>query len=499
MASRKVDIQISTRADTTGAKQVEKALDAVATSTKRTETASTAAAAASTKQAAGTGRVGQIATSAGYQVQDFAVQVAGGTSALVAMSQQAPQFLGVFGPGGAIAGALIAVGAIAAKVFMGMADDSASAAEKAQLLAEAVEQIGENAGKAVDKDVDFGLSQITAAAEQAENLIDAYQRVTDAQNASTLATLANAEKIREAELELARLRGESVDEFAAIASNTEAEAAAREEQARQQVAAQNEQIAKAQQQEAIAQELFLAAQSQATQVELSRQAETRKLEILRAQRDELQKQAAERGKFAEGEIPLLKTGGAVEAQRQLDDPAFQALIAATEARVNALDAQLSANGGKITAAVATAAQGLNDAMANAASVAEAVAIEIPRIEQTLQAETIKAEVAGLVETGRQSAAEIQNIVDTVKPTNELERAAIESLKADASDRQIQANETARVAQNLAAIRTLINAQMGTAATNTEKLIQTISTMQQRLDAQQRQIGQLQSSARGSGN
>jgi hypothetical protein len=41
--------------------------------------------------------------------------------------------------------------------------------------------------------------------------------------------------------------------------------------------------------------------------------------------------------------------------------------------------------------------------------------------------------------------------------------------------------------------------MGTAATNTEKLIQTISAMQQRLDAQQRQIGQLQSSARGSGN
>jgi hypothetical protein len=382
---------------------------------------------------------------------------------------------------------------------MGMADDSASAAEKAALLAEAVEQIGENAAKAVDENIDFGLSQIVLAAEQAENLIGAYQRVTDAQNASTAAALSNTEKLREAELDLARLRGESVDEFAAIASNTEAEAAAREEQARQQVAAQNEQITKAQQQEAIAQELFLAAQSQATQVELSRQAETRKLEILRAQRDELQKQAAERGKFAEGEIPFLKTGGAVEAQRQLDDPAFQALIAATEARVNALDAQLSANGGKITAAVATAAQGLNDAMANAASVAEAVAIEIPRIEQTLQADAIKAEVAGLVETGRQSAAEIQNIVDTVKPTNELERAAIESLKADASDRQIQANETARVAQNLAAIRSLINTQMGTAAANTDKLIQTISSMQRRLDAQQKVIGQLFSSARGSGN
>jgi hypothetical protein len=498
MASRKVDIQISTRADTTGAKQAEKAIDAVAASTTRAETASTAAVAASTKQAAGTSRVGQVASAAGFQVQDFAVQVAGGTSALVAMSQQAPQFLGVFGPGGAIAGALIAVGAIAAKVFMGMADDSASAAEKAQLLAEAVEQIGENAGKAVDKDVDFGLSQITAAAEQAENLIDAYQRVTDAQNASTLATLANTEKIREAELELARLRGESVDEFAAIASNTEAEAAAREEQARQQVAAQNEQLAKAQQQEAIAQELFLAAQSQATQVELSRQAETRKLEILRAQRDELQKQAAERGKLAEGEIPFLKTGGAAEAQKQLDDPAFQALLAATEARVNALDAQLSANGGKITEAVATAAQGLNEAMANAASVAEAVAIEIPRIEETLQADAIKAEVAGLAETGKQAAEEIKQIAESARPENSGQVAAVEALKGAVADGVISANETAKVAAALQTLNGSINTGLTGVNANVTQLIQLMGELDRRTVAQKRQIDELQARIR-SGN
>lgn len=48
---------------------------------------------------------------AGYQVQDFAVQVAGGTSALKAFGQQAPQLLGIFGPAGAIIGAIVAVGA----------------------------------------------------------------------------------------------------------------------------------------------------------------------------------------------------------------------------------------------------------------------------------------------------------------------------------------------------------------------------------------------------
>ena len=46
----------------------------------------------------------------GYQIQDFSVQVAGGTSALVAFGQQGSQLAGIFGPGGAVIGAIIAVG-----------------------------------------------------------------------------------------------------------------------------------------------------------------------------------------------------------------------------------------------------------------------------------------------------------------------------------------------------------------------------------------------------
>lgn len=46
----------------------------------------------------------------GYQIQDFSVQVAGGTSALVAFGQQGSQLAGIFGPGGAVIGAVIAVG-----------------------------------------------------------------------------------------------------------------------------------------------------------------------------------------------------------------------------------------------------------------------------------------------------------------------------------------------------------------------------------------------------
>ncbi|HEC2026150.1 TPA: phage tail length tape measure family protein [Klebsiella oxytoca] len=49
---------------------------------------------------------------AGYQVQDFIVQVQGGQSALIAFSQQGSQLAGAFGPGGAVVGAVIALSSV---------------------------------------------------------------------------------------------------------------------------------------------------------------------------------------------------------------------------------------------------------------------------------------------------------------------------------------------------------------------------------------------------
>jgi hypothetical protein len=68
---------------------------------------------------------------AGFQIQDFAVQVQGGTSALTALSQQGSQLLGMFGPAGAIAGAVLTVGILAAKFLdLGGATERAAEAEK---------------------------------------------------------------------------------------------------------------------------------------------------------------------------------------------------------------------------------------------------------------------------------------------------------------------------------------------------------------------------------
>lgn len=108
-------------------------------------------------RAAGQGRnFGTILGNAGFQVQDFAVQVQGGTSALTALSQQGSQFLGVFGTGGAIAGAVLTVGILAAQL-LGLGKESEQAAAEAKKLADEIgrtptEQFAkamENANKAI--------------------------------------------------------------------------------------------------------------------------------------------------------------------------------------------------------------------------------------------------------------------------------------------------------------------------------------------------------------
>lgn len=64
---------------------------------------------------------------AGYQIQDFIVQVQGGQSALVAFSQQGSQLAGAFGPGGAIVGALIALGTVVAGTLISSLNGGKSA------------------------------------------------------------------------------------------------------------------------------------------------------------------------------------------------------------------------------------------------------------------------------------------------------------------------------------------------------------------------------------
>lgn len=78
---------------------------------------------------------------AGYQVGDFAVQVQGGTSAITAFTQQGSQMLGVFGAYGAIAGAVLAVGAPIVSVFLRSGDAATSYEDALTDLEAAMESV----------------------------------------------------------------------------------------------------------------------------------------------------------------------------------------------------------------------------------------------------------------------------------------------------------------------------------------------------------------------
>lgn len=82
-----------------------------------------------------------IAQQAGYQIGDFAVQVQGGTSAVVAFSQQGSQLLGVFGAYGAVAGAALAIGAPLAASFFKIGEGAEDAEKAIEAFEEAAGQL----------------------------------------------------------------------------------------------------------------------------------------------------------------------------------------------------------------------------------------------------------------------------------------------------------------------------------------------------------------------
>lgn len=91
--------------------------------------------------AKGTGSWKTSMQQAGYQVQDFIIQVQGGQSALVAFAQQGSQLAGAFGPGGAIVGSIIALSSVIAGVLITSLNGGKNAMDALKDAAEAMDKV----------------------------------------------------------------------------------------------------------------------------------------------------------------------------------------------------------------------------------------------------------------------------------------------------------------------------------------------------------------------
>ena len=111
---------------------------------------------------------------AGYQIGDFAVQVANGTSKMQAFGQQAPQLLQVFGPAGAVIGAVVSIFA----AFAVVAEKTAKAAKGAKVevlsLSEALGKVKSNA-ETTGRSIDIYLTR--RFGEAAENVKELLRQI----------------------------------------------------------------------------------------------------------------------------------------------------------------------------------------------------------------------------------------------------------------------------------------------------------------------------------
>jgi hypothetical protein len=121
---------------------------------------------------------------AGFQVQDFATQVAMGGNALQAAGVQGAQLLGMFGPTGAIAGAVLMVGTLAAQ-FLTAGSNADVAKTKGQEALDAMAKSGKETA-AVLRDIN---ALFLTAGQRAAALANAQQSELQTRTQSRLAEL----------------------------------------------------------------------------------------------------------------------------------------------------------------------------------------------------------------------------------------------------------------------------------------------------------------------
>lgn len=403
---------------------------------------------------------GLVIQQAGYQVQDFAVQVAAGGNAVNALVQQGSQMAGVFGPGGAVIGALLALGGVAYQVFSATGDNAEGAAKKAEKLRDVAKEVADNVAAASAEDIDFALEAITLAKEEAERLRDVWKETNAARAAAETASLNNAEIIRRAMVQLRELQGQQIDQQKEIQAREEAEAAQRQLKARQETDAANKRLDDAREEVAVAKEVFEKRTELVVKGAEDLQQARQTLEVRRAERDELQKLAKERIALTDATLPDLLTGrkpqSARDAEKKLNTQDFQTELAVLEREIARLEDELRF-GGELTQQLAGAARSFDSALRTAEDIAGAVANDLPRIQQTLEAADVSGTVGAAVASAEAVAAEVRAGVEGFEAVTEQQKQAKTDLQRLYSDGKITFDE---IDKANAALRELVNTANG---------------------------------------
>jgi len=480
MAAKNVDIRINTTADTKGAKAAQSAMDALQKETEQAEHAfeefnqtsakgeqqlkETAAAAktaaevqakaashiaqqeknvlalreknnsAINTQTTSTSRLGQKAGAVGLQIQDVAVQAQAGTNAVTILAQQGSQIAGIFGPGGAIAGALLAIGAVAGKVFYDMAVASAVTGEAMEDMSE---KLQEAFGKAATKSIEDFNNTLKQSTSFAQDLREAEISLTEAKNqgASANSQLIDSQlKLDEAAIAYLATTGQVLDKEKAIQAvrNQAAEAT------------KNAQIEEAQQQ---------VTQAQARYDAFVKQRDDIQHEVAQAEKRMAELEATRAGFVQQRDTSKGFDKIAVEFGRQKEGYKSVGTQAA-EGELMRLDKQIENLYKIIEGAPARLEQHTNDSiikLQDVYNVIETSEQQVSEITSKFDLTTKAQNLASATESLSNDAAAISKEIATIEAITPVQQEAKAAIQKAAADGVITAQEQVEIGRNLSVL------------------------------------------------
>ncbi|OJY33927.1 MAG: hypothetical protein BGP11_12710 [Rhodobacterales bacterium 65-51] len=178
------DLNLAHRMGVLNAKQYEQALERLAQQYLVADNAAGRA-------ARGQYDLGRISAQAGLQVQDTFVQWAAGTSIIQALSQQAPQLLGLFGAWGAWAGAAVAIGLPAIAMLAKMSGETKSLTDLTEELEQATGAQAD-AATAARSSIEDLRATYGDMADEIQRALELQLKLTAAQGEAALLSAAKA-------------------------------------------------------------------------------------------------------------------------------------------------------------------------------------------------------------------------------------------------------------------------------------------------------------------
>lgn len=514
MADRTVDIRLNTSANTQGATQAENSIAGLKEEIRRLQIELEQAEIGSTQFLQATERLGQAQTrlnaaqgtvSAGlrkfgpqiqgtaFQLQDFVVQVGAGTSALQSLGQQAPQLLSLFGPGGAIAGLLVGIGAMAANAMLQAKNASKSATEEVDAASQKIREASVKAIEAMQNEDAMILERISEASKAAENLLKSYQDVAAAQQSTAIINEDAHQKMLTFQYALAEALGIQVDEMQKIEAFRAAEQKRQEMMAAKEIQAQSSKLTLAWQD--------VEAKKQAAD-QAERAYQRTKAEIEERKKDQLElrqrigeMQSAAVPKFTETSttVPGLSVPSTIrteanQAERVAAQQWLQDNLEESKARIDRLQGEIvelakaiDPNEGEAAEARKAAREALI-AATQAFNEQQALTNEvIAQVQTQIAADTSIRDITAVGEQQKAIAEQVKEVISSgIEPQTEAQSQALATLKRVASDNQVIATEINETTAALNALTPLLNGNFSSLNATSRKLISDMEAMNRRL-------------------